>query len=96
MEKQQRLAQLRALRGRRRIEAVEKNVREIIVTDEIMSQLKKEIMKMPCITPSAVALKFNLRLSVAKDILEEMERKGEIVLISKNRRLTIYRPAAAS
>ncbi|MCS7385227.1 MAG: hypothetical protein NDF55_00610 [archaeon GB-1867-005] len=96
MEKQQRLAQLRVLRGKRRFEAMEKTVRDILVTDETISQMKREILKMSCITPSAVALKFNLRLSVAKDLLEEMEKKGEIILISKNRRLSIYKPAAAS
>ena len=98
IEKQQKLAQMIAegrRPGRRRGEVIEKAVRDIIISEDSIEQLRQEILKMPCITPSAVALKFNLRLSVAKDLLEEMARKGDLVLIAKNRRLAIYKPAAA-
>jgi small subunit ribosomal protein S25e len=53
-----------------------------------------EIKKMKTITPFSVASRFDLRLSVAKDLLEELERKGVILFVSRSRNLKIYKLAA--
>ncbi|RLE50878.1 MAG: hypothetical protein DRJ21_01255 [Candidatus Methanomethylicota archaeon] len=100
IEKQQKLAKMRAegrrlKRRGRGVDVVEKTVREILIPENSIEQIKREILKMPCITPSTVALKFNLRLSVAKDLLEDLTRRGDLILISKNRRIAIYKPVAA-
>lgn len=50
-----------------------------------------EIKKMKVLTPYSVASKYELRISVAKDFLESLEKKGVIELVSKNRNLTIYK-----
>ncbi|NIW11392.1 MAG: hypothetical protein GWN33_13195 [Gammaproteobacteria bacterium] len=47
---------------------------------------------MKTLTPFAVASRFNLRLSVAKDLLEELEHKGVIQFVSRSRNLKIYMP----
>ena len=54
-----------------------------------------EVRKMPAITPYAVASQFNLRLSIAKDLLEELQRRNVVKLVGGNSRVRIYQPANA-
>jgi small subunit ribosomal protein S25e len=51
-----------------------------------------EIKKMKAITPYVVASRFNLRLSVAKDMLDELAQKGVIDFVSAGKNLKIYKP----
>ncbi|MGD8506975.1 MAG: eS25 family ribosomal protein [Candidatus Bathyarchaeota archaeon] len=51
-----------------------------------------EIKKMKTLTPFSVASRFNIRLSAAKDLLEELEQKGVIQFVSRSRNLKIYTP----
>ena len=54
--------------------------------------LTRELGKMKFITPHSIASKFNVRLSIARAFLKEMERKGTVSLVSRSRNLTIYKP----
>ena len=54
-----------------------------------------ELSKMGAITPYALASQFNLRISVAKDMLEELERKRLVTSVGGNARIRIYKVAAA-
>jgi ribosomal protein S25 len=54
-----------------------------------------ELSKMGAITPYALASQFNLRISVAKDMLEELERKRLVTAVGGNARIRIYKMAAA-
>lgn len=54
-----------------------------------------EIQKLGAITPFSLANQFNLRLSVAKDLLEELEKRRLISVVGGNARIRIYKPAAA-
>src|SRR3990170_8731395 len=51
-----------------------------------------EIKKMKALTPYAVATRFNLRLSVAKDFLDELAQRGVIQYVAGSRGLKIYKP----
>jgi small subunit ribosomal protein S25e len=51
-----------------------------------------EIRKMKAVTPFAVASRFNLRLSVAKDMLDELAQRGVLELVSSGKSLKIYKP----
>ncbi len=53
-----------------------------------------EIKRLKVITPSVIAARFNLRLSIAKNLLKEMERQGLIEFVSKSSTLRIYRPTS--
>lgn len=53
----------------------------------------REIQKMRVLTPYTIASRFNIRLSVAKDFLEELHRQGVITHVSNGRHIKIYRPA---
>ena len=54
-----------------------------------------EVGKMSAITPYSLASQFNVKLSVAKDLLEELERRKMVTLVGGNARIRIYQPAAA-
>ena len=54
-----------------------------------------EIIKMSVLTPYAVATKFGIRISAAKDFLEQLEKNGAIRLVSGSHNIKIYKPAAA-
>lgn len=58
-------------------------------SDKFVNELKK----MKVITPYSISSHFNVRLSVAKSFLTELEQKGMIEFISKSRNLKIYKPA---
>ena len=65
-----------------------------ILMPEIKDDLIDEIRKMKVVTPFAIASKFDLRISVAKDLLEELERKKIIELVSRSRKTKVYKVAA--
>ena len=65
-----------------------------VLMPEIKDDLINEIKKMKVVTPFAVASKFDLRISVAKDLLEEHERKKIIELVSRSRKTKVYKVAA--
>ena len=51
-----------------------------------------ELKKIRVLTPYTVATRFDLRLSVAKDFLEELERRGMVEYVSGSKNLKIYKP----
>ena len=55
----------------------------------------RELSKMGALTPYSTATQFNVRLSVARDILEELERRRLVKSEGGNARIRIYRLAAA-
>jgi ribosomal protein S25 len=46
---------------------------------------------MKAVTPFAVASRFNLRLSVAKDMLDELAQRGVLEHVSSGKNLKIYK-----
>ena len=52
-----------------------------------------DLKKMKVITPYAIASRFNIRMSIARILLRNLERKGLIKFVSKSQNLRIYRPA---
>lgn len=50
-----------------------------------------ELKKMPVLTPYAVATRFNIRISAAKDFLEQLEEEGVIQLVSGSHNIKIYK-----
>ena len=55
-------------------------------------KVKDAIKKMKVITPYAVATKFDVRISIARTLLKDLERQGKIEFVSKSRNLKIYKP----
>jgi len=67
----------------------------VVAPDAKNEKIINEVKKMNVLTPYAVASRFNIRLSVAKDFLEQLEQNGAVQLVSGSHKIKIYKPAAA-
>jgi small subunit ribosomal protein S25e len=65
----------------------------IILPDPKNEKIVGELKKMNVLTPYAVASRFNIRISVAKDLLEQLQENGTIQLVSGNHDIKIYTAA---
>jgi ribosomal protein S25 len=50
-----------------------------------------ELSKMKAITPYSVATRYNLKIGIAKDLLETLENGGSIQRVAGNSALRVYR-----
>lgn len=66
----------------------------VLVPDVKDAKLVAEVKKMNVLTPYAVATRYGIRISAAKDFLEQLEANGAIQLVSGSHSLKIYKPAA--
>ncbi|MDI9644363.1 MAG: 30S ribosomal protein S25e [Candidatus Verstraetearchaeota archaeon] len=73
---------------------IQKSAATSVVDQKILDQLRKEVPKLPCVTPYQLYSKYNLKYSVAKDVLENMVKQGVLKQVKKTRRVDIYAPAA--
>ncbi|MEM3703763.1 MAG: eS25 family ribosomal protein [Candidatus Bathyarchaeia archaeon] len=69
----------------------EKKLAGILFPDVKSEKLVEELKKMRVLTPYAVASRFNIRISVAKDLLEQLEDSGAVQLVSGNHNIKIYK-----
>jgi ribosomal protein S25 len=68
----------------------EKIAAGIAPPDSTRKQFAEEIKKVQVLTPYTISSHFNIRISVAKNLLEELERRGTIKYVSGSRGLKIY------
>ena len=73
----------------------EKKTIGVIAPDAKNEKFVAEIKKMNVLTPYAVASRFNIRISAAKDFLEQLEATGAVQLVSGSHNIKIYKPAAS-
>jgi len=69
----------------------EKKPLSIVPPDPKSEKIIGELKKMRVLTPYAVASRFNIRISAAKDLLEQLEENGTIQLVSGNHNIKIYK-----
>ena len=65
----------------------------VIAPDAKNPKLVAEIKKMNVLTPYVVSTKYNVRISAAKDFLEQLEENGSVELVSGSHNIKIYKPA---
>jgi len=70
----------------------EKRAPGIIPPDLKSDKVIGEVKKMKAVTPYGVASRFNLRLSVARDMLDELAQRGIVEYVSGSKNLKIYKP----
>jgi len=63
----------------------------IIPPDLKSEKIIGELKRMRVLTPYAVASRFNIRISAAKDFLEQLEESGTIKLVSGSHNIKIYK-----
>jgi small subunit ribosomal protein S25e len=66
----------------------------IMVPDAKDGKNIAEIKKMGVLTPYLVATRYGIRISAAKDFLEQLEANGSVQLVSGSHNIKIYKPAA--
>jgi small subunit ribosomal protein S25e len=66
----------------------------VLPPDAKDSKLVSEVKKMNVLTPYAIATRYGIRISAAKDFLEQLEANGSIQLVSGSHNIKIYKPAA--
>jgi len=71
--------------------AKEKKALGIIPPDSKDEKIVDELKKLRVLTPYTVASRFDLRLSAAKDFLEQLEEGGVVQLISGSHNIKIYK-----
>lgn len=64
----------------------------VIPPDAKNEKIIAEIKKMPVLTPYAVATKYNVRISAAKQLLAQLEQNGVVQLVSGSHNLKVYKP----
>jgi small subunit ribosomal protein S25e len=69
----------------------EKKTASIVHPDAKSDKNVAELKKIGVLTPYAVATRFNMRISAAKDFLKELEHNGKIQLVSGSHNLKIYK-----
>jgi len=69
----------------------EKKPSAVIPPDPKSEKTIGELKKMHVLTPYAVATRFNIRISAAKDFLEQLQENGTIQLISGSHNIKIYK-----
>jgi len=67
----------------------------VVAPDVKNEKIVGEIKKMNVLTPYAVATRFGIRMSAAKDFLEQLEANGAVELVSGSHNIKIYKPVAA-
>jgi len=72
--------------------ASDKKASSIVLPDLRSEKVIGEVKKMKAVTPYAVASRFNLRLSLARDMLDELERRGILEYVSGSKNIRIYKP----
>ena len=58
------------------------------------AKIVAEVKKMNVLTPYAISSRYGVRISAAKDFLEQLESNGTIQLVSGSHSIKIYKPAA--
>ncbi len=71
----------------------EKRVAGIVPPDSRSKEVADQLKKMRVLTPYTVATRFDLRLSVARDLLEELEKQGVVEFVSGSKNLKVYKPS---
>ncbi len=69
----------------------EKKAASVIPPDFKSEKTISELKKMHALTPYAVATRFNIRISAAKDMLDQLQQNGTIKYVSGNHNIKIYR-----
>ena len=75
-----------------RVKEFESIERALIIDDAAKEKMIKEIPKLRVITPTSVCQKYQVRMFVAKNIIDELVSTGKIVFHEKTAYTVVYKP----
>ncbi|MGD6805785.1 MAG: 30S ribosomal protein S25e [Candidatus Bathyarchaeia archaeon] len=71
-----------------------KTIISVIPPDAKNDRVVAEVKKMPVLTPYAVSTRYSIKISAAKEFLEQLKQNGDVELVSGNQRIKVYKPCA--
>jgi small subunit ribosomal protein S25e len=69
----------------------ERKASSVVAPDARNEKTLAELKKMHVLTPYSVATRFNIRISAAKDLLDQLQQNGTAKYVSGNHSIKIYR-----
>lgn len=69
---------------------VEKTIGSLDIPDMNSDELIEQLRRMKAITPTGIAIQFNIKVSMAKRLLEELRDDRVIDLVSRSHNLKVY------
>lgn len=69
----------------------EKRPSSVVPPDVRSEKVLSELKRMHVLTPYTVATRFNIRISAAKDLLDQLSGNGTIQLVSGSHNIKIYK-----
>jgi small subunit ribosomal protein S25e len=69
---------------------VEKTIGSLEIPEMKSDELLEQLQKMKAITPTGLALQYNLKVSMAKKLLNQLEDDRVVNLVSRSHNLKIY------
>ncbi len=77
----------------RRQQVEEKRQSKVLVIDsKLLEEIKRDVLKMDCVTPFVIASKYGLKMSTAINVLRTLRDRGILYLVSKGHRTEVYVP----
>ncbi len=67
--------------------------RDIFLADDMKQTILQEVPKMKMITEAVVSQKYNIRISIVKEILRQLLTENKIKPYIKSSRLKVFTPA---
>lgn len=69
---------------------VEKTIGSLDIPEMSSEELMEQLGRMKAITPTGLAIQFNLKVSTAKKLLEQLRRDRVVDLVSRSHNLKVY------
>jgi ribosomal protein S25 len=69
---------------------VEKTIGSLDIPEMSSEELMEQLGKMKAITPTGLAVQFNLKVSTSKKLLEQLRRDRVVDLVSRSHNLKVY------
>lgn len=71
-------------------ERVEKTIGSLDIPEMSSDELMEQLERMKAITPTGLAVQFNLKVSTAKKLLKQLQNDRVVDLVSRSHNLKVY------
>ena len=78
-----------------RVKEFESIERALIIDNDLKEKMLKEIPKQKVITPTSICQRYQVRMYIANEIIQELESSGKITFHEKTAYTNVYKPAQA-
>jgi ribosomal protein S25 len=69
---------------------MEKTIGSLDIPDMDSNELMGQLQRMKAITPTSLAIQFNLKVSMAKRLLSGLQKDGVVDMVSRSHNLKVY------